>query len=127
MRTGDLGVLDDGGTLRVVGRLKDVVIRGGQNISPAEVELELVAHPDVRDVVCTGVPDPLLGERLAACVVPRPGKDISLDELCAHLRERGVERRKHPERLLVVDGLPLTPAGKPDRRRLRELLATEEA
>lgn len=127
VRTGDLGVLDEDGVLRVVGRLKDVVIRGGQNISPAEVELELAAHPGVRDVVCTGVPDPLMGERLAACVVPRSGQDLSLDELCDHLAARGLERRKHPERLLVVDELPLTPAGKPDRGRLREQLAAEAA
>ncbi len=70
VRTGDLGRLDPEGVLHVVGRLKDVVIRGGANISPAEVERELRSHPLVRDVVCLGVPDPLMGERLAACVVP---------------------------------------------------------
>ncbi|KJY42866.1 pentalenene synthase [Streptomyces sp. NRRL B-1568] len=123
VRTGDLGLMEKDGALRVVGRLKDVVIRGGVNISPAEVEIELVAHPFVRDVVCVGVPDPLMGERLAACVVPRGGRAPGLDELCAHLDARGLERRKHPERLLVVEELPLTPAGKPDRDRLRERLA----
>lgn len=71
VRTGDLGFLDPDGVLHVVGRLKDIVIRGGANISPAEVERELVAHPLVRDVVCVGVPDPVTGERLAACVVAR--------------------------------------------------------
>ncbi|MFE7231637.1 class I adenylate-forming enzyme family protein [Streptomyces sp. NPDC002405] len=121
VRTGDLGLIDEDGTLRVVGRLKDVVIRGGANISPAEVELELARHPGVRDVVCVGVRDPLLGERLAACVVPREGARITLEDLCAHLDTRGLERRKHPERLLLVLGeLPLTPAGKPDRAALRE-------
>ncbi|MFE1172864.1 class I adenylate-forming enzyme family protein [Streptomyces sp. NPDC058773] len=124
VRTGDLGMLAADGTLRVVGRLKDIVIRGGANISPAEVEGELSSHPDVRDVICVGVPDPLMGERLAACVVPRTGREITLASLCAHLDTRGLERRKHPEYLLPVTGaLPLTPAGKPDRAALRERLA----
>ncbi|MFI1397087.1 class I adenylate-forming enzyme family protein [Streptomyces sp. NPDC020681] len=122
VRTGDLGFLDEDGVLHVVGRLKDVVIRGGSNISPAEVERELTAHPLVRDVVCVGVPDELMGERLAACVVARTTDGLTLDSLCAHLTARGLERRKHPERLLLVDELPLTPAGKPDRAALRERL-----
>ncbi|MGW5343850.1 AMP-binding protein [Streptomyces sp. HUAS TT3] len=122
VRTGDLGYLDTGGVLHVVGRLKDIVIRGGANISPAEVERELSSQPGVCDVVCVGVPDPLMGERLAACVVPRTGRTPTLEDLCAHLTERGLERQKHPERLLVVDALPLTPAGKPDRAALRERL-----
>ncbi|MEG3627861.1 class I adenylate-forming enzyme family protein [Streptomyces poriticola] len=127
VRTGDLGVIGEDGTLRIVGRLKDVVIRGGANISPAEVEIELAAHPLVRDVVCVGVPDALMGERLAACVVPRGTAAPALRELCAHLEARGLERRKHPERLLVVAEFPLTPAGKPDRALLRERCAAAPA
>ncbi|MER7660103.1 MULTISPECIES: class I adenylate-forming enzyme family protein [unclassified Streptomyces] len=119
VRTGDLGFLDEDGTLHVVGRLKDVVIRGGANISPAEVERELRSHPRIRDVVCVGVPDDLMGERLAACVVPRSDEAPTLDSLGRHLTQRGLEQRKHPERLLVVAELPLTPAGKPDRTALR--------
>lgn len=126
VRTGDLGMLDADGTLRVVGRLKDIVIRGGANISPAEVEGELASHPDIREVMCVGVPDLLMGERLAACVVPRAGRKPGLESLCGHLDARGLERRKHPERLLLVtDELPLTPAGKPDRAALRERAAAE--
>ncbi|MFI8930283.1 class I adenylate-forming enzyme family protein [Streptomyces sp. NPDC053474] len=124
VRTGDLGLIDDGGVLHVVGRLKDVVIRGGANISPAEVERELSAHPLIRDVVCVGVPDPVMGERLAACVVPASGvpagAPLTLDALGEHLAGRGLHRAKHPERLLLVKELPLTPAGKPDRKALRE-------
>ncbi|MFB8776629.1 class I adenylate-forming enzyme family protein [Streptomyces broussonetiae] len=123
VRTGDLGLIGDDGTLRIVGRLKDVVIRGGANISPAEVETELATHPLVRDVVCVGVPDPVMGERMAACVVARGAAAPTLADLSSHLTARGLERRKHPERLLVVDELPLTPAGKPDRARLREQCA----
>ncbi|MGW8953000.1 class I adenylate-forming enzyme family protein [Streptomyces sp. NPDC055709] len=127
VRTGDLGYLDSDGTLHIVGRLKDVVIRGGANISPAEVERELVTHPLVRDVVCVGVPDEVMGERLAACVVPRTADALTLESLCAHLAERGLEQRKHPERLLVIAELPLTPAGKPDRAGLRLRLTADSA
>ncbi|QCX79658.1 Triostin synthetase I [Streptomyces sp. YIM 121038] len=127
VRTGDLGLIDGGGVLHVVGRLKDVVIRGGANISPAEVERELSAHPLIRDVVCVGVPDPVMGERLAACVVPvsdgRDGAPLTLDALGEHLAGRGLDRAKHPERLLLVPEMPLTPAGKPDRTALRERAA----
>ncbi|MFJ3880167.1 class I adenylate-forming enzyme family protein [Streptomyces sp. NPDC090077] len=123
VRTGDLGYLDTERVLHVVGRLKDIVIRGGANISPAEVERELSSHPQVRDVVCVGVPDPLMGERLAACVVPRGPQAPGLDSLGAHLSERGLERRKHPERLLLLEAVPLTAAGKPDRAALRERAA----
>ncbi|WAX77950.1 class I adenylate-forming enzyme family protein [Streptomyces sp. KMM 9044] len=124
VRTGDLGLVEDDGNLRIVGRLKDVVIRGGANISPAEVEIELAGHPLVRDVVCVGVPDALMGERLAACVVSR-GNAPTLEELSAHLDRRGLERRKHPEHLVFVTELPLTPAGKPDRALLRERCAAQ--
>ncbi|MFB6876969.1 class I adenylate-forming enzyme family protein [Streptomyces sp. NPDC056323] len=120
VRTGDLGYLDREGILHIVGRLKDVVIRGGANISPAEVERELASHPCVRDVVCLGIPDAVMGERLAACVVSRAEEPLTLQMLCDHLTGRGLEQRKHPERLLVVDELPLTPAGKPDRAALRD-------
>lgn len=122
VRTGDLGRIDRSGLLHVVGRLKDIVIRGGANISPAEVERELASHPRVRDVVCVGVPDGVMGERLAACVVPRGPEAPTLDSLGAHLGRRGLERRKHPERLLLLERIPLTPAGKPDRTALREQL-----
>ncbi|GIH23639.1 2,3-dihydroxybenzoate-AMP ligase [Acrocarpospora phusangensis] len=123
VRTGDLGLIDEEGRLRLIGRLKQVAIRGGRNISLAETEQAIAAHPDVRDVVCAAVPDPMMGERLGACVVMRAGLPaFSLEELCAHLRAHGLEVGKHPERLLVVAELPLTPAGKPDRRAIATLL-----
>lgn len=110
VRTGDLGVFDTDGYLTVVGRRKDIVIRGGANISPAEVERVLAAHPAVRDVACIGLPDTLMGERLCACVVATA--PITLDDVTAFLTAQGVDRFKHPERLLVLDSLPLSPAGK---------------
>ncbi|MFD0393726.1 AMP-binding protein [Streptomyces nogalater] len=120
VRTGDLGALTADGRLRLVGRKKDIVIRGGLNISPAEVELHLSSHPDVAGAVCRGVPDTLLGERLAAFVVPVPGaRPPSLPALHHHLLvRRGLERAKLPDALHVLREFPVNPAGKVDRARL---------
>ncbi|MEV6123027.1 AMP-binding protein [Streptomyces sp. NPDC052077] len=117
VRTGDLGALDGRGRLRVLGRLRNVVIRGGYTISPAEVERELGTHPALADVVCVSVPDEELGERLCACVRPAPGAaPPTLPGLTEHLRRRGLERRKFPEYLMLAESLPLGPTGKVCRR-----------
>lgn len=121
VRTGDLGHLDAEGYLVVSGRLKDVVIRGGLNISPAEIEEIVITHPAIRDVACVPVPDPMLGERLCACVAT--DAPLALPELVTYLELRGLEPRKFPERLLVLPSLPLGPAGKIDRQALRALAA----
>lgn len=118
-RTGDLGVIDADGYLTVVGRSKDVVIRGGLNISPAEVESLLITHPAITDVACVPVPDPLYGERLCACLAATEA--LTLQDLTGHLSRQGVEPRKFPERILQLPALPLGPAGKVDRRALRSL------
>lgn len=124
VRTGDLGRIDADGRLFVLGRLKDVVIRGGHNISPAEVERELAHHPAVAEAVCVPVPDPDLGERLCACVRPVPGAPApSLADLAGFLVRRGLESRKLPERLLHVPAMPLGPTGKVCRRSLSERAA----
>ncbi|MER8057992.1 MULTISPECIES: class I adenylate-forming enzyme family protein [unclassified Streptomyces] len=113
VRTGDLGRLDEHGRLHVLGRLKRVVVRGGLNISLAEVEHELGHHPSVAEAVCVPVPDPDLGERLCACVRPAPGTPpLTRADLTTHLLARGLGRRKHPELLLLVDEMPLGPTGK---------------
>jgi cyclohexanecarboxylate-CoA ligase len=116
-RTGDLATLDGDGWLTIVGRVKDVIIRGGENISTAEVEHELEAHPDVRQAVVVGYPDELMGERVAAFVVGAPAFDVSAAR--AWFESRGVARFKTPERVIVVDALPALPTGKPDRDALR--------
>ena len=125
VRTGDRGLLDERGNLHVVGRLKQIVIRGGHNISPAEVECAVTAHPAVAEVVCVPVPDAELGERLCACVVQEPRtQPLTLGTLARFLeRERGLERRKLPERLLLLPELPLGATGKVCRRTLTELAA----
>ncbi|CAM02494.1 acyl-CoA synthetase (AMP-forming)/AMP-acid ligase II [Saccharopolyspora erythraea NRRL 2338] len=127
VRTGDRGFLDGRGRLHVLGRIKQVVVRGGYNISPAEVERELGAHPAIADAVCVAVADPDLGERMCVCVTQPAGvPPVTLDEITTFLeRERGLERRKLPELLLAVDEMPLGPTGKICRRTLSEM-ATEQ-
>lgn len=119
VRTGDLGRIGPDGLLYVQGRIRSVVIRGGLNISTAEVERELAHHPAVAEVACVPVPDPDLGERLCACVRPVPGAAApALAELNSFLLGRGLEKRKLPERLLRVPVMPLGPTGKLCRRTL---------
>jgi acyl-CoA synthetase (AMP-forming)/AMP-acid ligase II len=120
-------VIDADGWLTIVGRIKDVIIRGGENISAAEVEAVLERHPAVQQAVAVGMPDERLGERVVAVVVAPDGFDL---EACrAHFAAAGIARFKTPERVVVVDELPLLPAGKPDRdairRRVREAHATD--
>jgi acyl-CoA synthetase len=122
VRTGDRGFLDDDGRLRLVGRSKEIVIRGGTNLSPAEVEVAVAAHEDVVSVACLGVPDADLGQRVCACVVLRAGAPpLGITGLGEFLAASGLERRKFPEQLVVLDELPITPAGKVDKRALLEL------
>jgi cyclohexanecarboxylate-CoA ligase len=112
-RTGDLGTLDADGNLTITGRLKDVIIRKGENISAKEVEDLLFTHPRVADVAVIGLPDPASGERACAVVVAPPGEDpISFDEMKEHLLAAGLITRKLPEQLEHVDALPRNPSGK---------------
>lgn len=120
---GDLGRIDSDGYLRVVGRLKDIVIRGGTNINPYEVEDAIRRHPAVRDVCVVGRPDSDLGERAVAFVVG----DLSLESLRDHLRELGLARYKWPEGLLRVPEIPLSGPGKVNRRLLKEMASAEDA
>ena len=116
-RTGDLAHVDSDGWLTIVGRIKDTIIRGGENITAAEVEHELEAHPSVRQAVAVGYPDPVLGERVCAFVVAEGS--VTLDVVRAWFAERGVTRFKTPERVVQLDALPALAAGKPDRAALR--------
>lgn len=120
-RTGDLAHIDDEGWLTVTGRLRDLIIRGGENVPAAEVEVVLEAHPAVRQAAAVGMPDPVLGERVAAFVVLDGAFDL---ESCrTWFAARGVARFKTPERLIAVDHLPTLPAGKVDKAALRARLA----
>jgi cyclohexanecarboxylate-CoA ligase len=115
--TGDRVHLHDDGTVDIVGRIKDVIIRGGENISVAEVEAVLEAHPDVRHAVALGEPDVLMGERVLAVVEAPPEFDV---EACrAWFTAQGVAKFKTPERVVTIGALPLLASGKPDRAALR--------
>ena len=116
-RTGDLATVDDEGWLTVVGRIKDIIIRGGENIAAAEVEAALEAHPAVVQAVAVGFPDARLGERVCAFVVTRGAFD--LEECRSWFERSGVARYKTPERIVHLDELPVLSAGKPDRAALR--------
>ena len=120
LRTGDLGMIDADGNVRVTGRIKDAIIRNAENVSALEVENALATHPAVADVAVIGVPDPRTGERVCAVVVPASADGVSLESLVQHCRSRGLSRYKHPERLVIVDALPRNQFGKVVKKDLRE-------
>jgi cyclohexanecarboxylate-CoA ligase len=123
-RSGDLGRMDQDGFVRVTGRLKDIVIRGGLNISARELEDLLGAHPAVGSVAVVGYPDDRLGEKVCAYIVPAAGQAApTLGEITDYLRERKVATPKLPERLEVVDGFPMTATGKIQKHVLRDDVA----
>jgi cyclohexanecarboxylate-CoA ligase/acyl-CoA synthetase len=120
--TGDLGRLDADGYLRVTGRLKDIIIRGGTNISAAEVEGHLLAHPDIAQAAVVPYPDERLGEKACAVLVARQGTEPTLADITTFLRaERKIAPQKLPERLVLVDALPMTATGKIQKFLLRDL------
>jgi len=121
-RTGDLGRLDAAGNLRIVGRLKEMINRGGKKFFPREIEEILYTHPKILHAAIIGVPDPRLGERNCLCVIPRSGQSITLEEVVAFLRDE-VATYKLPEMLQIVDELPFTPTGKLQRHVLARRVA----
>jgi non-ribosomal peptide synthetase component E (peptide arylation enzyme) len=121
-RTGDLARAD-GDTLTIVDRLKDVIIRGGENISAQEVEALLVTHPQVTEAACVAAPDPVMGEVVCAFVIAAPGGEPTLEVLRAHLVEHGLARFKLPSRLEVRTDLPRTASGKVQKGPLRTELS----
>ncbi|HEX7328587.1 MAG TPA: AMP-binding protein [Casimicrobiaceae bacterium] len=122
MHTGDLATIDDEGYCNIVGRSKDMVIRGGENIYPREVEEFLYRHPKVRDVQCVGVPDAKFGEELCACVVLRPGVEADPEEIREFCRGQ-IAHYKIPRYVRFVDGFPMTVTGKIQKFLLRRQMA----
>lgn len=110
--TGDLARIDRDGYVRITGRTKDVIIRGGENVPVVEVEGLIYQHPGIHEVAVVAMPDERLGERACAFVVLRPGASLTFPELVSFLRERGLARNYLPERLEVVEAMPKTPSGK---------------
>jgi acyl-CoA synthetase (AMP-forming)/AMP-acid ligase II len=123
--TGDLGFIDARGYLTISGRKKDLIIRGGENISPKEIEDVLHRHPAIQEAAVVAMPHPRMGETPCACVVLRPGARLDFAGMTAFLEQAQLARQKFPERLYVVDELPHTAAGKVLKHVLRARVATE--
>lgn len=119
--TGDFARLDADGYVRITGRAKDIIIRGGENIPVIEVENLLFRHPAVAAVAIVAMPDARLGERACAFVVPKPGAAFDFDEMVRFLKEHKMATHYLPERLEIVDDLPRTPSGKIQKFKLRDV------
>jgi acyl-CoA synthetase (AMP-forming)/AMP-acid ligase II len=126
LRTGDLGVMDDEGFIRITGRLKDVIIRGGVNISPIEIDQYLCTHHQIAEAATIGVPDRIYGEEVVAFVVPRIGAKISEPDILAFCTAKFAVG-KAPKRIFVVDALPRSDRGKIRRDELKEKWITMSA
>jgi len=124
-RSGDVVRLHPSGNLTVEGRAKDLINRGGEKISAEEIENLLIAHPAVREAAAVAMPHPVLGEQTCAYLVLRPDETIDLAAVSAYLDGRGVARFKWPERIEVVDALPVTNVGKVDKKKLRDDIAAK--
>jgi fatty-acyl-CoA synthase len=124
LRSGDLAVLDAEGYCNIVGRLKDMIIRGGENVYPREIEEFLYRHPGVQDVQVIGVPDPKYGEEICAWIVPRPGATPTAEEIRAFCRGQ-IAHYKIPRYVKLVDALPMTVTGKVQKYVMREQMTHE--
>ena len=113
-RTGDLGQFDHAGNVKIVGRLKEMINRGGKKFFPREIEEILYTHPKILHAAIVGIPDPRLGERNCLCVIPRTGQTLTLDEVVGYLKD-SVATYKLPEAIEIFDELPFTPTGKIQR------------
>jgi non-ribosomal peptide synthetase component E (peptide arylation enzyme) len=119
-RSGDLMRRHPSGNYIVEGRKKDLINRGGEKISAEEIENLILTHPAVQNVACVPMPDPVLGERMCAYVIPRCGELLTLQQLIAFLLNQEIAKHKLPERLEIVEELPLSPFGKVSKRDLTE-------
>jgi cyclohexanecarboxylate-CoA ligase len=124
--TGDRATMDPMGFVRITGRRKDIIIRGGENIPVKEIEDLLLRHPRVRGVAIVGLPDPRLGEIACACIIPESSEAFTLEQMRTFLNDERVTRSFWPERLEYMDEFPMTPSGKVQKFRLRELLAARQ-
>jgi fatty-acyl-CoA synthase len=124
MHTGDLATMDDDGYVKIVGRIKDMIIRGGENIYPREVEEFLYTHPDVSDVQVIGVPSEKYGEEVMAWVKPREGAVVTEDALMAYCRGK-IATYKIPRYWKFVDGFPMTVTGKIQKFKMRDVAVEE--
>jgi non-ribosomal peptide synthetase component E (peptide arylation enzyme) len=119
-RSGDLAQACADGSYRIVGRSKDMIIRGGQNIAPVEIEDVLALHPAVAEVAAVGIPDDVFGQRVCVAIVPRVGGELDLSAVVAFMAARRIARFKLPERLELFDELPKTATGKLSKDEIRD-------
>ncbi|HRY05350.1 MAG TPA: AMP-binding protein, partial [Beijerinckiaceae bacterium] len=124
MHTGDLATMDDNGYCNIVGRIKDMVIRGGENVYPREIEEFLYRHPKIRDVQVVGLPDKKFGEELCAWIVPREGETITEDEVRDFCKGQ-IAHYKVPRYIKFVDGFPMTVTGKIQKFLIRDQMKQE--
>jgi fatty-acyl-CoA synthase len=124
MHTGDLAAMDDDGYLNIVGRIKDMVLRGGENVYPREVEEFLYRHPKIQDVQVVGLPDPKYGEELCAWIIAKSGQTITEDEVRAFCQGQ-IAHYKIPRYISVVAQFPMTASGKIQKFRIREMTAEQ--
>ena len=126
-KTGDLMRRHPSGNFIVEGRKKDLINRGGEKISAEEIENLILSHPAVLNVACVPMPDPILGERMCAFVIPQPGMTLSLDDIVRFLLDKGIAKYKLPERLELVDNFPLSNIGKVSKFALTQLITEKLA
>jgi fatty-acyl-CoA synthase len=124
MHTGDLATMDSDGYVSIVGRIKDMIIRGGENVYPREIEEFLYTHPDISDVQVIGVPDARFGEEIMAWVKVRPGGELTVDDVRAFCRGR-IAHFKVPRYVRFADDFPMTVTGKVQKFRMREIAIAE--
>jgi fatty-acyl-CoA synthase len=122
LHTGDVVTMREDGTIRFLGRYKDLLKVGGENVDPIEVEGFLLRHPAIDQVQVIGVPDPRLSEVPCACIVPKPGEEVTQEALVAFCRGQ-LASFKIPQYTVVVDGFPMTSSGKVQKFKLREMAA----
>jgi long-chain acyl-CoA synthetase len=123
LHTGDVGRFDDEGFLTIVDRLKDLIIRGGFNVYPRDVEEVLLQHPDVTQAACVGKPDAESGEEVCAAVALRPDATVTPEEL-VEFSKGHLAKYKYPREVRILDAVPLTSVGKTDRKAVRAMFAS---
>jgi len=126
MHSGDLATMDGHGYVRITGRIKDMIIRGGENISPREIEEFLLNHPDIADAQVFGVADARLGEEVCAWVIARPGAVLTRDDVLGHCRDR-IAHYKVPRHVRVVSAFAMTVTGKAQKFEMRRMMEAELA
>jgi cyclohexanecarboxylate-CoA ligase len=120
-KTGDIGTVDEDGNVTVVDRKKNIIIRGGENLSATEIEHVVSTHPDVQEVAVIGIPDARYGERVCAFIITRDGRSVTLESLMEHFLDQGVAKQKVPEAIELVDSLPRTGNDKVEKKALLAL------